>query len=262
MTSTIGSVKDQLASWGNRRAAKDADEPQRETLDVRDLTVLGTLGRSSFARTKDGRELKLKGPAMPHTLEQMPDDAIIVRQSVRAADSRVRIDKYVATVEEPGTFARLAKRKSYTPRQRPPSPIDRDHELREGLPRQPVLLGKDGDSDGDIIKGAMSRVPSLVLTDGRPPLRSVADEITFLQRSGVTLALSADGAYLLATSPKGLSALVRGMLGIRAPLYVAHLKGEPVRCAWPHPQGGAPEAVTIAVGNSPVCADHLAGTAA
>jgi len=52
---------------------------------------------------------------MPHTLEQMPDDAIVVRQSVRAADSRVRIDKYVATVEEPGTFARMAEAQDIHP---------------------------------------------------------------------------------------------------------------------------------------------------
>ena len=260
MTSTIGSVKDQLATWGNRRAAKNADEPQRETLDSRDLTVLGTLGRSSFARTKDGRELKLKGPAMPHTLEHMPNDVIVVRQPVRAADSRVRIDTYLAVVQEPGTYSRLAKRKSYTPRQRPPSPIDRDHELRNGSPRQWLALGKDGDTPEDVIRGAMSHMPSLMITDGLPALRSVADEVAMIQRAGVTLALSADGAHLLAASPKGLSALVRGMLGIRAPLYVAHLKGEPVRCAWPHARGGVPEAVTIAVGNSPVCANHLAGT--
>lgn len=258
-TRTLGSVKDQLATWGNRRPANDADEPQRETLDSRDLTILGTLGRRSFARTKDGRELKLKGPAAPHALEQIPADAILVRKPVRSDDGRQRVDVYLASAQESGTFEKLAKRKSYTPRQRSASPIDRDHELREGSPRQPVLLGADDDTPEGTVRSVLSRSPGLVITDGRAPLRSVADEIAFIHRSGVTLALSDDGAHLLVTSPKGLSPLVRGMLGIRAPLYRAKLAGEPLLCAWPHPKSAAPEAVTVAVGNAPCCADHLAG---
>ena len=108
----------------------------------------------------------------------------------------------------------------------------------------------------------MSRTPALLITDGRAHLRSVADEIAYLERSGVALALSDDGAHLLATSPKGLSALTRAMLDLRAPLYSAHLKGEPVRCAWPHPKGETLEAVTIAVGGAPVYAVHLAAATA
>ena len=262
MTSTIPGVREQVRTWTGGRTAKAADGPQRETLDARKLTILGSVGRATFATAPNGRELRLKGPAMPHAIEEAGPDAILVHKLVRSADGRQRTDTYLASEVEPGTFEKLRHRKTYTPRVRPPSPVDRDHELRAGLPRQPVKLGKDADTPQDIIKGAMSRVPSLMITDGRPPLRNVADEIADLERSGVALALSDDGAHLLATSPKGLSPVTRAMLDLRAALYGGHLKGEPVRCVWPHPKGETPDAVTYAVGGSPTCAAHLAGTTA
>ena len=258
----IPTVKEQITRWTSARSPKDAETTQRETLDARNLTILGTVGRSTFATARDGRQLRLKGPAMPHAIDEAAADAIFVRQPVRSADGRQRVDTFLASEVEPGTFEKLRQRKTYTPRVRLPSPIDRDHELREGFPREPVELGKDDGTPEDIIKGSMSRVPSLIVTNGRPPLRSVADEIALLDRSGVTLALSDDGAHLLATSTKGLSPLTRAMLDIRTALYVGHLKGEPVCCAWPHPKGETPNAVTYAVGGSPVCAAHLAGTTA
>ena len=54
----------------------------------------------------------------------------------------------------------------------------------EGSRREPVLLGADDDSPRGIVRGAMSRVPGIVVTDGRPPLRSAAGERAMLQREG------------------------------------------------------------------------------
>jgi hypothetical protein len=64
MTATIPNVKQQLKNWSSGRSAKDAEAPQRETLDARKLTILGHVGRSQFATAPDGRELKLRGPIM------------------------------------------------------------------------------------------------------------------------------------------------------------------------------------------------------
>ena len=102
--------------------------------------------------------------------------------------------------------------------------------------------------------------PDVLVTDGRPGVRSVADELAFLKKSGIALALSADGAYLLVTTTKAVGAVQRAMLDGRSALYRAHLKGEPIRCAWPH-KGEPPEATTVALGNAPVCGEHLAGRA-
>ena len=261
MTPTIPGVRDQLKSWSGRRSTKDAAPPQRETLDVRNLKILGSVARSTFATTPDGRELRLKGPAMPHAIEEAAADAVLVRQPVRAADGRQQLATFIGSQVQAGTFAALKKRKSYTPREWRPGAIDRDDELRREEPRQWVALGKDGGGPLDVIRGAMTTTkPDVLVTDGRPPLRSVADELAFLKRSGIALALSADGAYLLVTTTKALGAVQRAMLDNRSSLYFGHLKAEPVRCAWPH-KGETPEAITVAVGNAPVCGEHLAGRA-
>lgn len=259
-----GNVREQLKQWSNGRSAtKPDDRPQRETLDARDLTVLGRLGRSSFARTKDGRELKVRGPVAHYRIEEAAADAILVRQLVRAPDGRSRVDSYLATAEEVGTYARLAARKTFTPKERPATPIDRDHELRRGEPRYPIQLVPDAKDDKvttDIIMGRLSSRPSVIFTDGTPKPANVAHEIAMLQAAGITLALSEDRAYLLVTSAKGLPGESERMLNLRAPLYRAYLSGEPIRCAWPHPKKDErPAAVTIAVGGSPVCGAHLSG---
>jgi hypothetical protein len=168
-------------------------------LTARDRKILGRLDRSTFATAPDGRELRLKGPVMPYAVEQGPE-AILVSKPVRAPDGRAQVDTYLATVQVPGTYARLAARKTYTPKDRPATPIDRDHELRRGLPRQAVQLINDDDSPEGTIRGALSRRPHLLVTDGRPPITSIAAVIAGLERAGVTLALSDDGAHLLVTS--------------------------------------------------------------
>ena len=259
MTSTIPGIREQVARWSGR-SAKEA-LPKRETLNARDLTILGVVGRSTYA-THGGRELRLKGPAMPHAIEQAPANATFVEKLVRAADGRTMTDIYLASEVEAGTFARMAARKRYVPRERLPGAIDRDDELRGGELRQWVTLGKDADTPEDVVRGALSSKPGALVTDGRPRLRNVADEIAMIQRAGVTLALSDDGSYLLATSSKALTATVRAMLDNRDELYRAYLSGSPLRCAWPHPEGNPPDAVTVAVGNAPCCGQHLTGTPA
>jgi hypothetical protein len=255
MTS-IPAVKDQVKRWAT---GKRDETPGRETIAARELRMLGSVGRSQFATTKAGVELKIRGPVQPYALEDLAPDAVIITKPARTDAGRVVTEVFIGRPVEAGTFERLAKRKSYRPKERTPGPVDRDHALRDGLPRQPIALGKDDDSPEGFIKGAMSRVPALMITDGRARLRSVADEIAFLARSGITLALSDDGNYLLATVSKALTAERQAMLDIRASLYRAHLKGESMRCVWPHGKDEAPPAVTIAVGGAPVCDAHLRG---
>lgn len=250
---TIPNVQDQLKQWVTSRAS---DEPQREIIADRDLTILGTVGRSTFA-THGDRELRLRGPVMSYELERAPADAVLVTKPGRDSQARPRTDVYIGRVVERGTYARTAAQATYARKVRPPSPVDRDAELRRSVPRTPITFGADDDSPSGIIKGTLSKQPGLLITDGRARFATIADEIAWLNSAGVALALSPDGAHLLVAS-QALTPERQTMLSVRASLYRAYLAGEPIRCAWPH-EGEAPEAVTIAVGNAPVCDAHLQG---
>lgn len=174
MTSTIPPIREQVRRMTAGRAGKGAVEPQRETISGNDVTVLGRLRRYVFARTKDGRELRLRA-IMPHAIDEAAADAILVHQQVRTSDGRTRSDTYVGNVVAPGTYKRLQRQKTYRPKERPPRPIDGLHDVRRGAARQVVSLGggdpdvADGGSYRDIARDALLRRPGLLITDGTAP---------------------------------------------------------------------------------------------
>jgi hypothetical protein len=235
------------------RAAKEADEPQRETLSGRDVTVLGRLRRSVFARTKDGREIRLRGPVQ--TSEQVPANGILVRQQVRTSDGRPRTDTYVGNVVVAGTFERLQRQKTYRPKERARRPIDGLYDVRYGAAREVVRLGR-GDPDGgsyrDIARDALSRRPGVLFTDGIAPTLTVAATIDDLNRKGANLRRPADRtlADWSALSPYWSNLLVRMYY-----LIDAAMAGSPASCSYEHE---APTlADTLDPAGVPVCNGHI-----
>lgn len=250
-TNTLPSVKEQVKRWAGGRTAKDApDKPQRETFAARDLMILGHVGRSTFARTKDGRELRLRGPVMAYQLERAPADAILVSQPVRAADGRVRTDTYLATVQESGTYARLAARKTYRgPKARPAAPIDGLAELRTPDKRRLVqLVPEDDGSPEAIIKGALSKRPGQLWTDSRNAPATVGRLIEVANADGANL--RRHNGYTLAdwTNVRRW----RALLVAAWPLVDAYMAGKPLRCAYEH-EGTAPLADTFDLVGTPTC---------
>ena len=248
-TTIIPTVKEQARRFSSARSKKATDEPGRETLDSRDLSILGRVGRSVFARTKDGRELKVRGPARPDQLDQAPANAVLVRQLARAADGRPRTDVYIGTMVEPGTFEKLQRKKTYRPKERRPGPLDGLAELRKPDDRRYVQLVPDDDgSPKAIIMGALSKRPGQLWTDSRPMPMTVRRLIEVANADGANLR-HLDGFSLADWTHAGRW---RPLLVAAWPLVDAHLAGMPLRCAYEH-ENEAPLADTLDPAGVPVC---------
>ena len=246
---TIPGVREQVRRWTGGGSAKDAEAPQRETIDVGKLKILGIVGRSTFATAPDGRELRLKGPAMPHAIDEAAADVILVRRTTRAADGRPRVDVFLATVVEAGTFDKLQRRKVYRgPKQRRPGPLDGLAELRRPADRKPVRLAPDDDSPQGIIMGALSKRPLLLMTDSSPTPMTVRRLIEVANAVGANLR-HLDGFSLADWTHAGRW---RPLLVAAWPLVDAHLAGMPLRCAYEH-KGEVPLADTLDPAGVPVC---------
>jgi hypothetical protein len=248
----IPTVKEQVRQMIAGRTAKDADGPQRATLDARKLTILGSVGSSTFAVGPDGRELRLKGPAQPHQLDRAPSDAIIITKLVRAADGRPRTDIFVGRMVESGTFERLARRKRYVPKERPAGPIDGLAELRKPADRLPVRLGTDDDSPLGIVRGAMSKRPTFLMTDSSAVPMTVRRLIEVANAAGANLRhyrghTLADWTHIRRW---------RALLVAAWPLVDAHLAGTPLGCSYEH-EGTPPPADTLDPAGVPLCNQHV-----
>ena len=249
MTSnTLPSVREQITRWAGGQSKKDTDEPGRETIDSRNLTILGRVGRTSFVRTKDGREVKVKGPARPDQIEQAPADAILLRQPTRSDDGRTRTDIYIGTMVEPGTFEKVHRQKTYHgPRERPPGPLDGLAELRKPADRRPVRFGKEADTPEDIIMGALSKRPMLLWTDSRSTPMTVRRLIEVANTEGANLRYH--NGHSLADWNKVHR--WRPLLIALWPLVEPTLAGTAPPCAYEH--ADAPVADTIDPAGVPVC---------
>ena len=246
-TSSIPSVKEQARNWTGGRAKAPAP-PQRETLDARNLNILGNLARSTFATTSDGRELRLRGPAMPHAIEEAPPDAVLVYQQVRTSDGRTRTDTYVGNVVPSGEYAKLGRRKVYTgPKERRPGPLDGLAELRKPADRKFVRLGPDDGSPMGIVMGALSKRPMLLWTDSSSTPMTVRRLIEVANAEGARLRnynghTLADWTHVRRWRPLLIAAW---------PLVDAYLAGTPLLCAYEH--ADAPVADTLDPAGIPVC---------
>jgi hypothetical protein len=227
-----------------RRSAKAADEPKRETLSGRDLTVLGRLRRSTFVRTKDGRELRLKGPALPHDLERAPNDAVLITRPARTDAGRPYSELFVGRVVEAGSYEKLARRKNYVPRERPPGPVDGLAEARAGAPREIVRFGSAaGDGDRDVVRDIMRSRPQMLFTDGLPPIPGVVEALKLFQKKRANLRYH-NGRTLVDWNQ--LTPYWRDRLVALYPLIDAAMAGKPLACGYEH------ETATLAASLDPV----------
>ena len=245
----IPTVKEQARRWASGRTDKATDKPGRETIDTRNLKVLGRIGRSSFATTQDKRELKVKGPARPEQIEQAAADAVLVRQPVRSDDGRTRTDTYIGTVVEPGTFEKLQRRKVYRgPKERRPGPVDGLAELRTPAARQIVTLdtNDDGSPEADIM-GALSKRPLLMMTDSRATPMTVRRLIEVANAEGANVRRH-HGHALADWTHAGRW---RPLLVALWPLIEPTLAGAPPPCSYEH--ADAPVADTLDPAGVPVC---------
>lgn len=79
--------------------------------------------------------------------------------------------------------------------------------------------------------------------------------IELLSSRGVRLRVTDDGSYLIAEAPGGRLRQTRDLVREAEPLLRAHLLGQPLQCALPHPKGTTPDAVTlIEPSGIPACA--------
>jgi hypothetical protein len=98
--------------------------------------------------------------------------------------------------------------------------------------------------------------PTAIMLPGREPRQGVAAILDVLQERGITLHLSPAGTmYALGTR---ITTPARSLIEQAAPLLHAHLRGQPLRCEFGHPEQ-APEAVTLLVGGAAACEQHLSG---
>jgi hypothetical protein len=256
MATTFPSVRDQLRTY---RQFETSGGVEPETIDSRKLKILGRVGRASYAAHGE-RELKIKGDA---TDSQPRPDQVIVRHVRRVPGQPFPAEELlVGTYVEPGTFERIRNRKARLAQPKRKSrrgPVDALFELRQSVPRQPVPLRAADDSPVGIIKGALSKQPQLLVTDGRAAYWTLDDVIAELTRRGTRYGASPDGAHLLVWRDEG-GVIQQRLIEAYRPLLLADAKGERLRCAYPHPGGEALNADSIAVGRAPVCNGHLFAT--
>ena len=159
---------------------------------------------------------------------------------------------------EPFTPAPLVKR---TPRVRPVDAVTEGLALRK---RAAPLPTRTPLAAGAMFSGSAVDAPGKAL-EVQPILRPRGAEaiIAALRQKGITLALSADGRYVVPASKGGrMFGSDRDLITLTADLLRAHLAGAPLVCqVGPHEKGTDATAVSVAVGGCPVCAAHLAGGA-
>ena len=129
-----------------------------------------------------------------------------------------------------------------------PGPLPTRTTLAAAAPRHGIAV----DAPGQAI------TPELVT---RP--RGAEAIVRQLRSKGITVALSADGRYVIPSALSGrMFVTERALLATTHDLIRAHLAGAPLVCqVGTHDKGTDPIAVTLLVGGAPCCATCLAGRA-
>jgi hypothetical protein len=246
---TIPAVKEQVQRWTTARQSKAVEGPQHEQFAYGDLKPLGRIGRSTFACTPDGRELRIRGGSV-ESLDEAPSDAVVIRQPRRLSDGRIIGETFIGRVVEPGTFERLRRQKTYRPKPPRIGPLDGLAEHRKPADRVTVPLADDDDSPQGIIRGALSKRPQLLFTDGAAVPLTVRRLVEVVNESGGNLRHHNGHTLADWTQIKRW----RSLLIAAWPLVEAYMAGAPLPCAYEHKD--APVADTLDPGGTPVCNPH------
>jgi hypothetical protein len=97
---------------------------------------------------------------------------------------------------------------------------------------------------------------------GAPRTAGVADLLRRIESKGARVTLSADGTSLVVSAPGARSPVgVAELIEKAGPLILAYLAGSPLRCTVRDHGADAPQAVSLSLGSTPICAECLAGGA-
>lgn len=160
-------------------------------------------------------------------------------------------------------------RKPYTPRVKPPKPVDSLRYLWRDRPEAFLSVGlasstRDHVTDMLAVEPdggrAAERATSGVKAIYKPGMKSpqgAGEMIARLGAKGITFRLAHDPAYFIVETPGGgMDDPMRTLIRAAAPMLLAFLQGQPLVClVSDHGRGRWAEAVTLLVGGCPACAE-------
>lgn len=199
------------------------------------------------------------GSSYPEDYSRLEGEILVMRVAHEMIDgSRLEHHRTHRGIPVPaGTFAamvaRVADRKAKLEAKPKPRPLDglADHPF---LARRPDGILPIAEPPAGYFAALLSKTPTAIRLPGRERRQGVAAILAVLQERGITLHLSPAGTmYALGAR---ITTPARSLIEQAAPLLHAHLRGQPLRCEFQHPEQ-APEAVTLLVGGAAVCDQHL-----
>lgn len=237
----------------------------RPTVDEKKLHWLGRAAGFDYAEYQGTEYAVTINAVDPQAFAREPGEMVVTKRVRELFDGTpTERDTYRrATIVPSGTYAALAAReaaaRAYASRKAVPKPVDllASHALLRR--KQAEMLRVAPEADAPELFGQLSERVRGIMLPAREPVRGPGAILTLLAAKGVTVALSADGQAIVPSAAKGLPDTVRSLIGEAAPLLLAHLRGEPLRCQLRHSEKQPPEAETLAVGGAALCAEHAAG---
>lgn len=238
----------------------------RPVIEERKVKWLGTVGDYDYG-THDGIEYVVDRQSTddPGRYNRQPGE-VMISKAVREMVGGSPFDHHElhrALPVEPGTFADLsakeAARKASLAQKPKPRPLDAlaVHPL---LRRQAASLLRTAPVSDNFFIEALSERPSGVVLPAHEQVSGSEAIVAVLRDKGVELRLSADKSAIVPVADSGRqSDSVRGLIEQAAPLLVAYLRGQPLRCQLRHSEKQPPEAESLLVGGAAACSAHLAG---
>jgi hypothetical protein len=223
----MGSDHERLQARADARLAKEAHRQERSTMNTTQAHGDAALGQA-IEPTPKGR-FGIRGFTMKAPPKREP---FVPKPLVRRT---VRVKPVDAVTEGLAPHRRTGPLPTRTP-----------------LAAAAAMHGIASDAPGQAITGERIVRP-----------RGPEAIIRALRSKGITLALSADGRYVIPSADGGrMFRPERDLLDTTHDLIRAHLAGTTVVCqVGTHDKGTDATAVSVLVGGCPVCADHLAGGA-
>jgi len=237
----------------------------RPTVDEKKVHWLGRAGGFDYAEYHGTEYAVTLSSIDPQAFAREPGELMVTKRVRELFDGTpTERDTYRrATIVPSGTYDALAAKeaaaKAIASRRAVPKPIAllASHALLRR--KQAEMLRIAPEPDAPELLGQFSERVRGIMLPAREPVRGPAAILDLLAAKGVTVSLSADQQAIVPLAAKGLPDTVRSLIAEAAPLLVAHLRGEPLRCQLKHSEKQPPEAEDLLVGGAAACAAHLAG---